>query len=312
MKARRNLVTVLVAAIVLLVMLAGCERAEVNVIMNLSTETGAGDLTLEVFINWEDDSQDQLPNGAQGVVNSIQDYFDLKGIDVVFSPITEETVQFWGAEDIPGTGQQHLRDTQAMRFTFTFTFDSIDELNSRVALLSNGRQIATNYGFAELVPNPVDGTMTFVYRNLALEDLLDGVTEHIMYDDYNYSGDQNIGDMSRTRVFYANIDGVQQQRAIGPLAVFPNRTHEMHGSFVDASLIVAQPEPDPAPAEDPAPADEPAPADDPAPADEPAPANDPAPADDDNGNTVIIIAVAIIVAVAIVVLIAAVLAKKKK
>ena len=234
MKGKRNLLTVflLVVMATLVIVLSGCENAEVNIIMNLSTETEAGDITLEVFINWEDDSQDQLPNGAEGVVNSIRDYFNLKGIDVVFSAVTEETVQFWGARDIPGTGRRQYRDTQAKRFTFTFTFGSIEELNQRVATLSNGRPIATNDGFAQLVPNDEDGTLTFVYRNLALDELLAGITEHVMYDEYNYSGDQNIDDMSRTRVFYANIDGVAMQTTIGPLRTFPNRTLEFPGSVV--------------------------------------------------------------------------------
>jgi len=239
MKVRRNLVALLIAAAALVFVLAGCEQAEVNFFMNLSTETGAGDMTLEVFINWEDDSRDQLPNGVQGVINSVQDYFNLHGIPVVFSPITEQYVQFWDAEDIPGTGQRLYRDTLAQRFTFTFDFDSIEQLNQRVAALSNGRSVATNDGFAQLVPNPVDGTLTFAFRNLALEDMLNGITEHLMYDDYNYSGDQNIGDMSRTRIFHANIDGVESQRAIGPLAGFPNRVLEFPGGIVDETRIVA-------------------------------------------------------------------------
>jgi len=238
MKARRGSLALLIAAVALVLLLAACEQAEVNILMNLSTETGAGDLTMEVFINWEDDSKDQLPNNVEGVVNSVRDYFDLKGIGVTFSPITDVVVQFWDSDDIPGTGQQVLTDTMAKRFTFTFTFGSIEELNRRVATLSDNRPVATNEGLAQLVPNTVDGTLDFVFRNQALEELLAGITEHIMNDGDNYSGDKVIEDMSRTRTFYAVIDGVAQSRALGPWGAF-NRSFNFAGNIVDESRIVA-------------------------------------------------------------------------
>lgn len=276
--------------------LAGCVKGKVTAYLDISTETGAGEFAFDLFIRSDDDTNTQLANGIDGVIQSIQDFGKEKGIEFVTST-RKETVQKWDDNEEDELTEDHEADV----INIKFTFDSLEDLNAKMVTLSNNGEIASTKGFGEFIPNE-DGTTTLSYRNKAIEEVVLAIETHIHDDANAYSGSEAADGLADTDLFYVTVDDNLQEMNLQAYAAFPNRHFEVAGTYVDATKIAtATPEPTQAPTQAPAADDE----------QEAVPVDNKA-ADSDQNSSFPVIMIVIAAAVVVCAAAAAVIVKKKK
>ncbi|MDF2543940.1 MAG: hypothetical protein K0S47_3658 [Herbinix sp.] len=162
--------------VVLCFTLIGCDKGKVTAFLNISTETGAGEYAMDLFLRSDDDTNTQLANGIDGVMKSIQAYGEEKGIPFELAT-RHETVQKWDDNEEDTLPEDHEADVINVKFAF----ESLEDLNAKMVTLSNGGDIASSKGFVEFIPNP-DGTTTVSYWNKAIEEVVLALATHI-HDD---------------------------------------------------------------------------------------------------------------------------------
>lgn len=241
---KKNKIWILSLLIVLACfVLAGCDKGTVTAYLDISTEDGAGEYAMDLFIRSDDDTSSQLANGIDGVVKSIQAYGDEKGVALELAT-RHETVQKWDDNDEDGTPEDHEADVINVKFSF----DSREDLNAKMVTLSNGGDVATKKGFVNFITNP-DGTTTVSYWNKAIEEVVLAMATHIHDDKDAYSGSEAPDELATTDFLEITVDGKAQEMILSAYSAFPNRHFEVAGTYVDESKI-ATPTPTVEPAQD--------------------------------------------------------------
>lgn len=236
---------IIVALIIACLTLVGCAKGKVTAHLNLSTETGAGEFAFDLYIRSDDDTNSVLPNGIDGVVQSIKAFGEEKGVAFEFAT-RKETVQKWDDNEEDELAEDHEADV----INIKFAFDSLEDLNAKMVTLSNNGEIAASKGFGEFIPNE-DGTTTLSYRNKAIEEVVLALETHIHDDTNAYSGSEPADGLADTDLFYVTLDGTLHEMNLQAYAAFPNRHFELAGTYVDESKIATPtPEPTEAPVED--------------------------------------------------------------
>ncbi len=248
MRKFKKLIVILLLMMVCLT-LAGCAKGKVSAYLNISTETGAGEFAFDLFIRSDDDTNTQLANGIDGVMQSIKAFGESKAIEFELET-RKETVQKWDDNEEDELTEDHEADV----INIKFSFDSLEDLNAKMVTLSNNGEIATTKGFGEFIPN-ADGTTTFSYRNKALEEVVLALETHVHDDTNAYSGSEAADGLADTDLFYVTVDDNTQEMNLQAYAAFPNRHFEVAGTYVDATKI-ATPTTAPTTAPTLAPADE--------------------------------------------------------